>query len=197
MDNTKMKEKVGKSQVADLSIQETNPKKKQKLSESQVIPRPSLSKFDLVNAIENQNDVAMCLAGKTVVDRSKITAVNGVWIDQSFPVVSSWQDLLVNFFKAEFAQVDFSTKAEIVRKEVLRLGYQQGRDDTNRKFSMYFYLPDKRDGLDNLLKKLTSTHGFLDRHIPRYKDRVGELRIPKFKIEFGFEASKAFDDIEL
>ncbi|CAN6864905.1 unnamed protein product [Brassica oleracea] len=190
MDNTKMKEKVGKSQVADLSIQETNPKKKQKLSESQVIPRPSLSKFDLVNAIENQNDVAMCLAGKTVVDRSKITAVNGVWIDQSFPVVSSWQDLLVNFFKAEFAQVDFSTK-------VLRLGYQQGRDDTNRKFSMYFYLPDKRDGLDNLLKKLTSTHGFLDRHIPRYKDRVGEFRIPKFKIEFGFEASKAFDDIEL
>lgn len=81
--------------------------------------------------------------------------------------------------------------------KVLRLGYQQGRDDADRQFSMYFYLPDKRDGLDNLLKRLTSTHGFLDRHIPRYKDRVGEFRIPKFKIEFGFEASNAFDDFEL
>ena len=81
--------------------------------------------------------------------------------------------------------------------KVLRLDYQQGRDDADRKFSMYFYLPDKRDGLDNLLKRLTSTHGFLDSHIPRYKDRVGEFRIPKFKIKFGFEASKAFDDFEL
>ncbi|KAJ4877250.1 Serpin-Z2 [Raphanus sativus] len=345
MDNTKMKEKVGKSQVGDFSIQETNPKKKQKLSESQVIPTPTLSKFDLLVAIEKQNDVAMCLAGKVLSTLAKntnlvfspasinaalimaanrpgeeetvrsfilsflsssstnelnavfgeicsvvladgiasggpkITAVNGVWIDQSLPVDSSWKDLLVNFFKAEFAQVDFGTKAEIVRKEVnawvlrhtnnliedilprgsvtkltqwiyanalyfkgswedkfennltkdrpfyllnggsvsvpfmrsyanqyvkaydgfkvLRLPYKQGRDDGHRKFSMYFYLPDKRDGLDNLLKRLTSTHGFLDRHIPRYKDLVGEFRIPKFKIEFGFEASKAFGDIEL
>ncbi|KAF3568038.1 hypothetical protein DY000_02012487 [Brassica cretica] len=321
MDNIKMKEKVGKSQVADLSIQETNPKKKQKLCESQVTPSPSLSKIDLAEAMKKQNDVAMFLAGKVIstlaknsnlvfspvsinpvltmaanrredktlrsfilsflrfssteelnavfgeicsvvlADGSasggpKIAALNGVWIDQSLSVDSSWQDLIiVNFFKAEFAQVDFSTntKAEIVRMEVnawallhtnnlikdllpqgsvtfqtewiygnalyfkgswennhnnqyvkayddfkvLRLDYQQGRDDADRKFSMYFYLPDKRDGLDNLLKRLTSTHGFLDSHIPRYKDRVGEFRIPKFKIKFGFEASKAFDDFEL
>ncbi|KAH0853919.1 hypothetical protein HID58_092772 [Brassica napus] len=346
MDNIKMKEKVGKSQVADLSIQETNPKKKQKLCESQVTPSPSLSKIDLAEAMKKQNDVAMFLAGKVIstlaknsnlvfspvsinavltmaanrreaktlrsfilsflssssteelnavfgeicsvvlADGSasggpKIAALNGVWIDQSLSVDSSWQDLIVNFFKAEFAQVDFSTntKAEIVRMEVnawalrhtnnlikdllpqgsvtsqtewiygnalyfkgswekkfdsyltknkpfhlvngesvsvpfmsshnnqyvkayddfkvLRLDYQQGRDDADRKFSMYFYLPDKRDGLDNLLKRLTSTHGFLDSHIPRYKDRVGEFRIPKFKINFGFEASKAFDDFEL
>ncbi|RID44579.1 hypothetical protein BRARA_I01363 [Brassica rapa] len=340
-----MKEKVGKSQIADLAIQETNPKKKQKLCASQVTSSPSLSKIDLAEAMKKQNDVSMFLAGKVIstlaktsnlvfspasinavlimaanrpeeeetlrsfilsflrssstdelnavfgeicsvvlADGSasggpKIAAVNGVWIDQSLSVDSSWKDLLVNFFKAEFAQVDFSTKAEIVRKEVnawasrhtnnliqdllprrsvtsqtewiygnalyfkgawekkfdkcltkhkpfhlvngesvsvpfmrshknqyvkayddfkvLRLGYQQGRDDADRQFSMYFYLPDKRDGLDNLLKRLTSTHGFLDRHIPRYKDRVGEFRIPKFKIEFGFEASNAFDDFEL
>ncbi|CAN6971172.1 unnamed protein product [Brassica rapa subsp. trilocularis] len=350
MDNIKMKEKVGKSKVADLAIQETNPKKKQKLCASQVTSSPSLSKIDLAEAMKKQKDVSMFLAGKVIstlaktsnlvfslasinavlimaanrpeeeetlrsfilsflrssstdelnavfgeiaigkicsvvlADGSassgpKIAAVNGVWIDQSLSVDSSWKDLLVNFFKAEFAQVDFSTKAEIVRKEVnawasrhtnnliqdllprrfvtsqtewiygnalyfkgawekkfdkcltkhkpfhlvngesvsvpfmrshknqyvkayddfkvLRLGYQQGRDDADRQFSMYFYLPDKRDGLDNLLKRLTSTHGFLDRHIPRYKDRVGEFRIPKFKIEFGFEASNAFDDFEL
>ncbi|CAH8352783.1 unnamed protein product [Eruca vesicaria subsp. sativa] len=328
MDNIEMKEKVGKSQVAD-----------------QVIPIPSLSKIDLAEAMKKQNDVYMFLAGKVIstlgkntnlvfspasinavlimaanrpeeeetlrsfilsflrssstdelnavfgeicsvvlADGSasggpKIAAVNGVWIDQSLSVDSSWNDLLVNSFKAEFAQVDFSTKAEIVRKEVnawasrhtndliqdllpqgsvtsltnwiygnalyfkgawkekfekyltknkpfyllngesvsvafmsnykdqyvkaydgfkvLRLPYQQGRDDADRKFSMYFYLPDKRNGLDNLLKRLTSTHGFLDSHIPIYKDRVGKFRIPKFKIKFGFEASKAFDDFEL
>ncbi|CAH8385784.1 unnamed protein product [Eruca vesicaria subsp. sativa] len=340
-----MNEKVGKSQVADLPIQETNPTKKQKLSESQVIPIPSLSKIDLAEAMKKQNDVSMFLAGKVIstlgknsnlvfspasinavltmvasrpeeeetlrsfilsflsssstdelnavfgeicsvvlADGSasggpKIAAVNGVWINQSLSVDSSWKDLLVNLFKAEFDQVDFGTKAEIVCKEVnawasrhtnnliknllpqgsvtsetkwvygnalyfkgtweekfdkyltkhkpfhlvngesvsvpfmsshknqyvkayddfkvLRLPYQQGRDDADRKFSMYFYLPDKRDGLDNLLKRLTSTHGFLDLHNPRYKDRVGEFRIPKFKIEFGFEVSNAFDDFEL
>ncbi|KAJ0265695.1 Serpin domain-containing protein [Hirschfeldia incana] len=345
MDNIRMKEKVGKSQVADHPIQETNPKKKQKLCESKVIPRPSLSKIDLAEAMKKQNDVYMFLTGKVIstlaktsnlvfspsslnavlimaanrpeeeeairsfilsflrssstdelnavfgeicsvvlADGSasggpKIAAVNGVWIDQSLPVDSSWKDLLVNFFKAEFAQVDFSTKAEIVRTEVnawaslhtnnlikdllpersvtslttwiygnalyfkgswenkfdsyltknkpfhlvngesvsvpfmsshkrqylkayddfkvLRLDYQQGRDDADRKFSMYFYLPDKRDGLGNLLNRLTSTHGFLDSHIPRYEVQVGEFRIPKFKIEFGFEASKVFDDFEL
>ncbi|KAL0747822.1 hypothetical protein Bca101_029824 [Brassica carinata] len=334
-----MKEKVGKSQIAELPIQETNPKKKQKLCASQVTSSPSLSKIDLAEAMKKQNDVSMFLAGKVIstlaktsnlvfspasinavltmaanrpeeketvrsfiisflrssstdelnavfgeicsvvlADGSasggpKIAAVNGVWIDQSLSVDSSWNDLLVNFFKAEFAQ------AEIVRTEVnawasrhtnnliqdllprrsvtsqtewiygnalyfkgawekkfdkcltkhkpfhlvngesvsvpfmsshknqyvkayddfkvLRLGYQQGRDDADRQFSMYFYLPDKRDGLDNHLKRLTSTHGFLDRHIPRYKDRVGKFRIPKFKIEFGFEASNAFDDFEL
>ncbi|CAH8386840.1 unnamed protein product [Eruca vesicaria subsp. sativa] len=328
MDNIEMKEKVGKSQVAD-----------------QVSPIPSLSKIDLAEAMKKQNDVYMFLAGKVIstlaktsnlvfspasinavlimaanrpeeeetlrsfilsflrssstdelnavfgeicsvvlADGSasggpKIAAVNGVWIDQSLSVDSSWNDLLVNSFKAEFAQVDFSTKGEIVRMEVnawasrhtndliqdllpqgsvtsltnwiygnalyfkgawkekfekyltknkpfyllngesvsvafmsnyenqyvkaydgfkvLRLPYQQGRDDADRKFSMYFYLPEKRDGLDNLLKRLTSTHGFLDSHIPIYKDRVGKFRIPKFKIKFGFEASKAFDDFEL
>ncbi|WZZ86191.1 hypothetical protein YC2023_114770 [Brassica napus] len=61
---------------------------------------------------------SLVLADGSASGGPKITAVNGVWIDQSFPVDSSRQDLLVNFFKAEFAQVDFSTKAEIVRKEV-------------------------------------------------------------------------------
>ncbi|ESQ29362.1 hypothetical protein EUTSA_v10023832mg [Eutrema salsugineum] len=77
--------------------------------------------------------------------------------------------------------------------KVLRLPYQQGRDDTNRKFSMYFYLPDKIDGLDNLLERMTSTDGFLVNYITTSAVKVGKLRIPKIKIEFGFEASKIFD----
>ncbi|EOA34878.1 hypothetical protein CARUB_v10022461mg [Capsella rubella] len=81
--------------------------------------------------------------------------------------------------------------------KVLCLPYQQGDDDTERNFSMYIYLPDKKGELDNLLKRMTSTPGFLDSHIPRQRATTGEFRIPKFKIEFGFQASSVFDDFEL
>ncbi|XP_019083691.1 PREDICTED: serpin-Z1-like [Camelina sativa] len=72
--------------------------------------------------------------------------------------------------------------------KVVRLPYRQGHDDTNRKFSMYFYLPDKKDGLDELVKKMSSTPGFVDNHIPRHKVKVSDFRIPKFNISFMFEA---------
>ncbi|CAA7048672.1 unnamed protein product [Microthlaspi erraticum] len=50
---------------------------------------------------------------------------------------------------------------------------------------MYFYLPDKKDGLEHLVKTMASTCGFLDSHVPMYQDRVNEFRIPKFKIADG------------
>ncbi|CAE5962445.1 unnamed protein product [Arabidopsis arenosa] len=81
--------------------------------------------------------------------------------------------------------------------KVLSLPYRQGRDDTNRNFSMYFYLPNKKGEFDNILKRMISTPGFLDSHIPEDKVKVGKFRIPKFKIEFGFEASSVFNDFDL
>lgn len=74
--------------------------------------------------------------------------------------------------------------------KVLRLPYRQSDDDINREYSMYFYLPDKKDGLDMLVRKLTSTPGFVDNHIPSRKVEVSDFRIPKFKISFMFDASK-------
>ncbi|WZZ13219.1 hypothetical protein YC2023_106308 [Brassica napus] len=65
--------------------------------------------------------------------------------------------------------------------------------DINRSFSMYFYLPDKKDGLDNLVNKMTSTPGFVDNHTPTCRVKLGDFAIPKFKISFGFEASSAFE----
>ncbi|KAJ0265694.1 Serine protease inhibitor [Hirschfeldia incana] len=205
----------------------------------------------------------------------KITAVNGVWVEQSLPVDDSYKDLLENVFKATVTQVDFRSKAEQVRKElnkwtsdqtnglikdllppgsvgsktykvygnalyfkgawedkfsksktkdrkfhllsdasvsvpfmsstspqyvqrcdgfkVLKLPFEQGLD-IKRSFSMYFYLPDVKDGLDNLVKKMTSTAGFVDDHNPTYRVKVGDFAIPKFKISFGFEASWAFEE---
>ncbi|XP_010419499.2 PREDICTED: serpin-Z2-like [Camelina sativa] len=82
--------------------------------------------------------------------------------------------------------------------KVLKLPYLPGDDGTNRYFSMYIYLPDKKGEFDNLLERMTSTPGFLDSHIPSESVKLGEFRIPKFKTEFGFEASTVFvDDFNL
>lgn len=43
----------------------------------------------------------------------------------------------------------------------------------------------------------SSTLGFLDSHTPIKQVEVGVFRIPKFKIDFGFEASKAFNGLNL
>ncbi|CAE5962315.1 unnamed protein product [Arabidopsis arenosa] len=74
----------------------------------------------------------------------------------------------------------------ILKPSTLDYHTNKGHDDTKRKFSMYFYLPDKNDGLDSLLKEMVSTPGFVDSHIPRYRVEVADFRIPKFNISFMF-----------
>ncbi|XP_010418441.1 PREDICTED: serpin-Z1-like [Camelina sativa] len=81
--------------------------------------------------------------------------------------------------------------------KVLRLPYRRGSNDNKREFSMYFYLPDKKDGLDDLLEKMASTPGFLDSHIPSYRDELREFRIPKFKIKFGFAVNRVLNVLGL
>ncbi|KAJ0789387.1 putative Serpin family protein [Helianthus annuus] len=92
-----------------------------------------------------------------------------------------------------------SSKNQFVREydgfKVLGLPYSQGQD--NRKFTMYCYLSDAKDGLPSLVKKMSSTSDFFERHIPRVKEKVGEFFIPKFKIEFGFEASDMLKELGL
>lgn len=79
--------------------------------------------------------------------------------------------------------------------KVLGLPYKQGGD--KRRFSMYFFLPDAKDGLPALVEKLSSESGFLDRHLPIQKVEVGDFRIPRFKISFGFEASNVLKGLGL
>ncbi|XP_074282507.1 serpin-ZX-like [Silene latifolia] len=73
--------------------------------------------------------------------------------------------------------------------KVLELPYKQGKDK-RRQFSMIFLLPNKKDGLLALSEKVASKPGFLDKHLPTEKVKVGDFRLPRFKISFGFEASK-------
>ncbi|XP_074282505.1 serpin-ZX-like [Silene latifolia] len=78
--------------------------------------------------------------------------------------------------------------------KVLCLPYKKGED--KREFSMYVLLPDKKDGLLALSKKVASKPGFLNkRRLPYEKVEVISIRLPRFKISFGFEASKVLKDL--
>ncbi|KAF8722109.1 hypothetical protein HU200_022748 [Digitaria exilis] len=79
--------------------------------------------------------------------------------------------------------------------KVLKLPYQQGGD--KRQFSMYIFLPEAQDGIWGLAEKLSSEQEFLEKHIPMRKVPVGQFKVPKFKISFGFEASKLLKGLGL
>ena len=79
--------------------------------------------------------------------------------------------------------------------KVLKLPYQQGGD--KRQFSMYILLPEAQDGIWSLAEKLSSEPEFLEKHIPMQKVPVGQFKVPKFKISFGFEASKLLKGLGL
>ncbi|XP_071694492.1 serpin-ZX-like [Rutidosis leptorrhynchoides] len=79
--------------------------------------------------------------------------------------------------------------------KVLGLLYEQGED--NRRFTMYFYLPDKQDSLQSLVEKIDSESDFFESYIPSEKVEVEEVMIPKFKISYGFEASNMLKELGL
>uniref|UniRef100_A0ACD5TW98 Uncharacterized protein n=1 Tax=Avena sativa TaxID=4498 RepID=A0ACD5TW98_AVESA len=81
--------------------------------------------------------------------------------------------------------------------KVLQLPYQCSGN--HHQFSMHIYLPDERDGLQALVRELSSdTARFLDRRAPAARAvKVGDLRIPKFKASFKIEASGLLKDLGL
>ncbi|XP_030950365.1 serpin-ZX [Quercus lobata] len=123
----------------------------------------------------------------------------GAW-DEKFDA-SATKESDFHLLNGSSVQVPFMTskKKQVVGAydgfKVLGLPYKQGED--KRRFSMYFFLPDAKDGLPALVEKVGSESRFLDRHLPEQKAEVGDFRIPKFKISFGFEASKLLKELGL
>ncbi|KAF3612149.1 hypothetical protein DY000_02047272 [Brassica cretica] len=62
--------------------------------------------------------VSVVFADHSANGGPKITSVNGVWIEQTLPIDSSFKDLFENVFKAAFDGVDFLTNAEKVHIEL-------------------------------------------------------------------------------
>jgi serpin B len=91
-----------------------------------------------------------------------------------------------------------STENQFIRAfdgfKVLRIPYKQGVKD-ERKFSMYFFLPNANDGLSTLVEKVASESELLDHKLPRDKVEVGDFRIPRFNISFKFETSDILKEL--
>ncbi|CAA3033219.1 serpin-ZX-like [Olea europaea var. sylvestris] len=123
----------------------------------------------------------------------------GDW-DQKFDA-SSTKDSDFFLLNGSSVQVPFMTSEErqYIRAfssfKVLGLPYKQGED--KRKFSIYLFLPDAKDGLPALVEKIGSESGFLENHLPNRQVKVGAFSIPKFKISFGFEASEVLKGLGL
>ncbi|RDX68247.1 Serpin-ZX [Mucuna pruriens] len=121
----------------------------------------------------------------------------GAW-NEKFDA-SITEDYDFHLLNGSSVKVPFMTsrKTQFIRAfdgfKVLGLPYNQGED--KRQFTMYFFLPDATDGLSALAEKLASESGSLERKLPNQKVEVGNFRIPRFKISFGFEASDMLKEL--
>lgn len=70
------------------------------------------SSIDELNAVFREI-ASVVLADGSASGGPKISAVNGVWIEQSLSVKPSLKDLFENFFKAAFSLVDFRFKVSL------------------------------------------------------------------------------------
>ncbi|RHN70235.1 putative Serpin family protein [Medicago truncatula] len=90
-----------------------------------------------------------------------------------------------------------SKKKQFIRAfdgfKVLGLPYKQGED--KRRFTMYFFLPNAKDGLPSLVEKVASESDLLQHKLPFDKVEVGDFRIPKFNISFGLETSDMLKEL--
>ncbi|XP_057504578.1 serpin-ZX-like [Actinidia eriantha] len=73
--------------------------------------------------------------------------------------------------------------------KVLQIPYENGK--LNRIFSMYFFLPDERDGLQDLLKKIIANPGEYFNYLPHQV--LGKFWIPIFKFSYGFDVAEAME----
>ncbi|CAM0875894.1 unnamed protein product [Alopecurus aequalis] len=163
---------------------------------------------------ENLHALAERVLQLVVADASgeggpRVAFADGVFVDTSTPLKPSFKEVAVGKYgrnlmhaRPETASSTFSTGVQYRHHscrtkdrylssygdlKVLKLPYRQGGDP--RQFSMYILLPDAHDGLWNLAEKVSSEPEFLEKHTPARKVEVGQFKLPKFKISFGFEAS--------
>ncbi|KAM5573319.1 serpin-ZX [Rosa sericea] len=80
--------------------------------------------------------------------------------------------------------------------KVLKLPYKQGQD-YKRRFSMYVFLPNARDGLPALVKKACTKSGFIDQYIPKHRVHLGYFLLPKFKITSKFNCTEILKTLGL
>ncbi|KAJ0750430.1 putative Serpin family protein [Helianthus annuus] len=153
----------------------------------------------LIKEVITAKEVKNGVKNGTMIILANAIYFKGTWSQQFTTSLTKERDFhLLNGNKVKVPFMT-SSKNQFVHEydgfKVLGLPYAQGQD--KRKFTMYCYLSDAKDGLPSLVKKMSSTSDFFERHIPRVKEEVGDFFIPKFKIEFGFKASDTLKELGL
>nr|AFK48421.1 unknown [Medicago truncatula] len=121
----------------------------------------------------------------------------GAWNDKFD--ASKTEDYEFHLLNGSPVKVPFMTskKKQFIRAfdgfKVLGLPYKQGED--KRQFTMYFFLPNAKDGLAALVEKVASESELLQHKLPFGKVEVGDFRIPKFNISFGLETSDMLKEL--
>lgn len=126
---------------------------------------------------------------------------NGRWDKQFDPLLTKDSDFhLLDGTKVRvpFMTGNFRYHLDVYPSfKVLKLPYRMGSDwrENGRGFLMQIYLPDDKDGLPAMLGTLASTPD--DEEIPSYRAYMKELKLPRFKFGFDFEASEALKGLGL
>ncbi|VAI53504.1 unnamed protein product [Triticum turgidum subsp. durum] len=82
--------------------------------------------------------------------------------------------------------------------KVLQLYYRTGLPGpASVIYSMCVFLPDDHDGLWRLTDKIASSPDFLREHLPTSTVRVGDFRLPKFKLTFSTKMINVLRDLGL
>ncbi|CAL5204634.1 unnamed protein product [Lathyrus oleraceus] len=121
----------------------------------------------------------------------------GAWSDKFDASLTKDNDF--HLLSGSAIKVPFMTskKKQFIREfndfKVLGLPYKQGED--KRRFSMYIFLPNAKDGLSALVEKVASESELLDHKLPSEKVQVGDFRIPRFNISFGLETSDVLKEL--
>ncbi|KAL5582005.1 hypothetical protein UlMin_014447 [Ulmus minor] len=135
-----------------------------------------------------------CVDDLTVLILANALYFKGSW-HQKFDTRKT-RDLSFHLLNGQTVRAPFMTTETFERHlyrcfdgvKVLQIPYQSGQEP--HRFSMYFFLPDEKDGLLNLIQMIKSNPAMLNRDFGLTKDKLVDFWIPKFKFSFDFEASK-------
>ncbi|KAF3450079.1 hypothetical protein FNV43_RR06159 [Rhamnella rubrinervis] len=143
------------------------------------------------------------LNGETALVLANALYFKGAWNKKFDPEMTQLRDF--HLLDGQIVGVPFMTTKRLVRHlygsfdgyEVVEIPYQSGQD--SRKFSMYFFLPNEKDGhgLFNLIQMLKLNPGFLNQQFNLRLEGLSAFWIPKFRFSFEIEASKTIKEMGL
>lgn len=145
-------------------------------------------------ADETKGQIKELLPADSVDKSTRLVLANALYFKGTWQKEfdsSATKEGTFNLLNGQTVQVPMMTtkKKQFIKRvgdcQILRLPYLQGQD--KRSFSMYFLLPDKKDGLPDLEK--TIDLNFFENHLSQGREvKVGSFQLPRFKISFDLEA---------